>query len=60
MVRVNRVMFDPARGMKGAAPGKDLSPGLRACAPYIKLLDEALAQLMRRETTTERITTPAR
>jgi hypothetical protein len=42
---INRVMFDPARGMKGAAPGKDLSPGLRACAPYIKLLDEALAQL---------------
>ena len=42
---INRVMFDPARGVKGAAPGKDLSPGLRACAPYIKLLDEALARL---------------
>jgi hypothetical protein len=42
---INRVMFDPARGVKGAAPGKDLSPALRACAPYIKLLDEALARL---------------
>ncbi len=42
---INRVMFDPARGVKGAAPGKDLSPRLLACAPYIKLLDEALARL---------------
>ena len=42
---INRVMFDPARAVKGAAPGKDLSPALRACAPYIKLLDEALARL---------------
>jgi hypothetical protein len=42
---INRVMFDPARRLKGAAPGKDLSPALLACAPYIKLLDEALARL---------------
>ena len=42
---INRVMFDPARGVKGAAHGNDLSPGLLACAPYIKLLDEALARL---------------
>ncbi len=29
---INRVMFDPARRLKGAAPGKDLSraAGLRA------------------------------
>jgi hypothetical protein len=38
-------MFDPSRRLKGAAPGADLSPALRACAPYIKLLDEALVQL---------------
>jgi hypothetical protein len=42
---INRVMFDPARRLKGAAPGNDLSPALLACAPYIKLLDEALARL---------------
>ena len=42
---INRVMFDPARRLKGAAPGNDLSPALRACAPYIKLLDEALTRL---------------
>ena len=28
-------MFDPARRLKGAAPGKDLSPALLACAPYM-------------------------
>ena len=39
---INRVMFDPARGVKGAAHGNDLSPGLLACAPYIKLLDEGV------------------
>ena len=42
---VNRVMFDPPRRLKKAAPSNELSPALRACAPYIKLLDEALARL---------------
>ena len=42
---VNQAMYNPSRRVKGATPGADLSPELRACMPYIRVLDTALERL---------------